>query len=121
MNSRGFGSSEFKIKVEFDENKTQVFDGSRPTDELWRQIIAAMNQGAAARARRGEAAAAKKQTEEANQTADELLKAIDDESAKRADQLHRALTTLLVPPIALLIFGVAIAWVASGFRRRRAI
>ena len=79
-----------------------------------------MSKGAHDPTKKGDAAAAKKQTEEANQTADELLKVIDDESAKRADQLHRALTILLVPPIVLLIFGVAIGWVASGFRRRAA-
>jgi hypothetical protein len=121
-----FGKDEFKglwqprvtIEVEFDGNNNEVLDSSRPRDELRRQIIGGMNKGAAARAQRGEAAAAKKQIEEANETADKLLKVIDDESAKRANQLHRALAILLVPPIALLIFGVAIAWVASGFRRR---
>lgn len=115
---KGLWQPRVKIEVEFDGNNTEILDGSRPKDELRRQIIGGVNKGAAARAQRGEAAAAKKQTEEANQTADQLLKVIDDESAKRADQLSRALTILLVPPIGLLIFGVAIAWVASGFRRR---
>ena len=67
---------------------------------------------------KGDVAEARKQAADANQSADELLKVIDDESTKRADQLHRALTILLTPPLALLIFGVAIAWVASGFRKR---
>lgn len=114
----GLWQPRVKIAVEFDGNYTEDLDGSRPRNELRVQVIGAMNKAAAARAQRGEATAAKKQTEEANETADKLLKVIDDESAKRADQLHRALTILLAPPIALLMFGVAIAWVASGFRRR---
>jgi hypothetical protein len=120
------GKDEFKglwpprvnINVEYNEANKDDLDGSHSREELRRQIIGGMNKGAAARAQSGEAAAAKKQAEAANETADGLLKIIDDESAKRADQLHRALTILLVPPIALLVFGVVIGWVASGFRRR---
>lgn len=115
---KGLWQPRVNIHVEYDAGNEDDLDGSRSREELRRQIIGGMNKGAAARAQRGETAAAKKQTDEANQTADELLKVIDDESAKRADQLYRALTILLVPPIALLVFGVVIAWVASGFRRR---
>jgi hypothetical protein len=115
---KGLWQPRVNIHVEYDAGNEDDLDGSRPTEELRRQIIGGMNKGAAARAQRGETAAAKKQADEANQTADGLLKVIDDESAKRADQLYRALTILLVPPVALLVFGVVIAWVASGFRRR---
>ena len=106
------------ISVEYEGGSKDVLDGSRPRAELRRQIIEGVNKGVTTLMQSGDTAKAKKQSEEANQSADELLKVIDDESAKRADQLYRALTILLVPPIALLVFGVAIGWVASGFRRR---
>lgn len=120
------GTDEFKglwqprvtISVEFKGDSKDVLDGSRPREELKRQIIDGVNKGATTLLKSGDTAEAKKQTGEANISADELLKVIDDESAKRADRLHRALITLFAPPAALLILGVAIAWVASGFRRR---
>jgi hypothetical protein len=115
---KGLWQPRVRINVEFKGGYEDVLDGSRPIDELRRQIINGVTKGAATLAQRGETAEAKKQIAEANISVDELIKVIDDESAKRADQLHRALTILLVPPIALLVFGVAIAWVASGFRRR---
>jgi hypothetical protein len=115
---KGLWQPRVSIHVEYDAGNTDDLDGSRSREDLRRQIVGGMNKGATARAQRGETAAAKKQIDEANETADGLLKVIDDESAKRAGQLYRALSILLVPPIVLLFFGVAIAWVASGFRRR---
>jgi hypothetical protein len=113
---KGLWQPRVNIHVEYNAGNMDDLDGSRSREELRRQIIEGVNKTVTLQ--RGDAAAAKKQSEEANQSADELLKVIDDESAKRADQLYRALTTLLVPPVALLVFGVVIAWVASGFRRR---
>lgn len=115
---KGLWQPRVKIKVEYKGDNKDDLDGSRPREELRGQIIEGVKKGSTILMQRGDTAEAKKQIGEANSTADELLKVIDDESAKRADQLHRALTILLVPPIALLIFGAAIAWVAGGFRRR---
>ena len=66
---------------------------------------------------RTDPAEAKKRLEGANGSADELLKVMVDENEKRADRLQRALVVLLAPPAALLVLGIAIAWVAGGFRR----
>ncbi|MHC2396506.1 hypothetical protein ACVMGC_001050 [Bradyrhizobium barranii subsp. barranii] len=115
---KGLWQPRGRIEVEYKGDNKDLLDGSRPVEELRRQIINGVTKGASTLAQRGDTAEAKKRIAEANNSADELLKVIDDESAKRTDQLHRALTILLVPPIALLIFGVAITWVASGFRRR---
>lgn len=115
---KGLWQPRVKIEVEYKGDNKDDLDGSRPRGELRRQIIEGVNKGAATLAQRGDTADAKMRVGEANNTADDILKLIDDESAKRADQLHRALTILLVPPITLLVFGVAIAWVARGFRRR---
>jgi septal ring factor EnvC (AmiA/AmiB activator) len=115
---KGLWQPRVNIQVEYDAGNTDDLDGSRSREDLRRQIIAGMNKGAAARAQRGETAAANKQIDESNKTADELLNVIDDESAKRADQLYRALSILLIPPIALFVVGLVIAWVANGFRRR---
>jgi hypothetical protein len=120
------GTDEFKglwqprviISVEFKGDNKDVLDGSRPREELRRQIIDGANEGAAILAQRGDTAEAKKKIAEANNSADELLKVIDDESAKRADRFHRALITLFAPPAALFVLGIAIAWVAGGFRKQ---
>jgi hypothetical protein len=116
---KGLWQPRVRINVEFKGGYEDVLDGSRPIDELRRQIINGVTKGAATLAQRGETAEAKKQIAEANISVDELIKVIDDESAKRADQLHRALTILLVPPIALLVFGVAIAWWQVDFAGER--
>lgn len=115
---KGLWQPRVKLEVEYKGDNKFNLDGSLPREELRAQIIEGVKTGSAILMQRGDIAEAKKQIGAANSTADELLKVIDDESTKRADKLHRALSILLVPPITLLIFGVAIAWVARGFRRR---
>ncbi|MGQ2185258.1 hypothetical protein ACT4MK_18165 [Bradyrhizobium barranii] len=117
---KGLWRPRVSIEVEYSGGVKDEIDGSRPREELRRQIIAGANKGIEALTQKGEAAEAKKQFGQLDESADQLLKVIDDESTKRADRLQRALTVLLVPPVALLIFGVAIGWVASGFRKRAA-
>ena len=108
-----------KIHAEFRGESVAHLDGSRPKEELRQQIITGVNRIAESLVRRGDTSEAQKQVGQANQTADELLKAVDDASAKRADRLHTALIILLVPPAGILTLGLAIAWVASGFAAGR--
>jgi hypothetical protein len=68
-------------------------------------------------AQKGELAEAKTQKDAANTSADELLKILADEKAKRSDRLHRALVLTVAPPTALLLLGIAISWVARAFRK----
>lgn len=120
----GLGKDEFKglwrpnveIEVEYKSDVKDTLDSSRSTEDLRRQIIDGVRKGAA-QLQRTDPAEAKKRLDEANTSADELLKVMADENHKRADRLQRALVVLLAPPVALLILGMAIAWVAGGFRR----
>jgi hypothetical protein len=118
------GNDEFKglwkpksaIEVEYKGGIKDVLDSSRRTEDLRRQIVEGVSKGAVL-LQKTDAAEATKQLDGANGTADELLKLLADENEKRAGSLYRALAILLAPPAALLIVGIAIAWVASGFRR----
>jgi hypothetical protein len=94
-----------------------TLDGSRPSEYLRQQILTGVNEDAKILSAKGDPAGAKKQIDEANSSANELLKVIADAEAKRADGLRRASALLLVPPIFLLAFGMAIAWIARGFRK----
>jgi hypothetical protein len=118
------GRDEFKglwkpnsaITVEYKGDVTDVLDSSNRPEDLRRQIIEGIRKGAAL-LQKTDPAEAKKQIDGANGTVDDLLKVLADENEKRAGSLYRALTILLAPPAALLFVGIAIAWVASGFRR----
>ncbi len=96
--------------------KDTLDSGAHDPEFLRHQIIEGVKRGAAL-LERTDPAEAKTQTDQANSTADELLKVLADENRARADRLYKGLGILVVPPIALLIFGAAIAWVAVGFRR----
>jgi hypothetical protein len=85
-------------------------------DFLRHQIIEGVKRGAAL-LQRTDPSEAKTQSDQANTTADELLKVLADENQGRADRLYKGLELLLVPPVGLLIFGGVIAWVAAGFRK----
>jgi hypothetical protein len=121
----GLGKDEFKglwqpsssIEVEYKGGIKDTLDSSRRPEDLRRQIVGGVSKGAIL-LQKSDPAEARKQIDGANGSADELLKILSDENEKRADRLHRALTILLTPPAALLIVGIAIAWVASGFRRK---
>src|SRR6266403_1209515 len=96
--------------------KDTLDSGAHDPEFLRRQIIEGVKRGAAL-LQRTDPAEAKTQTDQANSTADELLKVLADENHGRADRLYKGLGILLVPPVTLLIFGIAIAWIAAGFRR----
>jgi hypothetical protein len=115
---KGLWRPSVSITVEFKGGATDVLDGWRPREETRRQIIEGVNKGAAKLVQRGDTTEAQKQIGNANETADELLKVIADETAKRSDRLFKALIILCAPPVTLLIFGIAAAWVVTGFRRR---
>jgi len=118
------GTDEFKglwrpnveLHVEYRGDVKDVLDSSRPREDLRRQIIDGVQRGAA-RLQPTDPAEAKKRLDEADKSADELFKAMADENQKRADRLYKALVIALAPPFALLIAGIAVAWVAIGFRR----
>jgi hypothetical protein len=118
------GKDEFKglwkpksaIEVEYNGGLKDVLDSSLRPEDLRRQIVEGVSK-AAVLLQKTDAADAKKQVEGVDGTADELLKVLDDENEKRADRLYKGSAILLAPPAALLISGIAIAWVASGFRR----
>jgi hypothetical protein len=120
------GTDEFKglwrpsveLDVEYKGDTKDVLDSSRPPGDLRRQIVDGVRRDAA-QLQRTDPAEAKRQIEVANATADDLLKAMVDENQKRADRLRKALLFLLAPPAALLVLGIATAWIAGGFRRRK--
>lgn len=120
----GLGTEEFKglwrshveLQVEYKGGTKDVLDSSRSKEDLRQRIGDAVRRDAA-ELQRSDQAEARRQIESLNANIDELLKAMDDENQKRADRLHRALMVALAPPLALLIAGLAVAWIASGFRR----
>jgi hypothetical protein len=114
---KGLWAPNVKLDIEYKGGVKDTLDGSRPTEYLRQQIITGVNEDAKILAAKGDPGGAKKQIEDANSSANELLKVIADAEAKRGDKLLRALTLLLVPPISLLAFGMAIAWIARGFRK----
>ena len=105
------------MEVEFKGGLTDTLDGSQPREDLKRQIVDDVKKGAGTLMQKGDAVEARKQIEGANQSADELLKLVEDEFGKRVDRLYRALATVLAPPVALLVIGIMFAWVANGFRK----
>lgn len=113
---KGLWQPNVQLQVEYKGVVNEVLDSSRKPEVLRRQIIDGVNRGAVI-LQRTDPAEAKKQTDGANQTADELLKVMAEENEKRAERTQAAVMLLLAPPIILLIIGVAIAWIASGFRR----
>jgi hypothetical protein len=118
------GKDEFKslwkpksvMEVEYKGGITDDLDSARRPEDLRRQIVEGVGKGAAL-LQKAEPEEAKKQLDGANGTADELLKILSDENEKRTDRLYRAMIIVLAPPFALLIVGIVIAWVASGFRK----
>jgi hypothetical protein len=96
--------------------KDTVDSGAHDPEFLRRQIIDGIKRGAAL-LQRTDPTEAKTQTDQANSTADELLKVLADETQGRSSRLYRGLAIVIVPPFALLIFGVVIAWVVAGFRK----
>jgi hypothetical protein len=125
----GMGKDQFKalwapkavLEVSY---KGEVYDtldsGKHDPDFLRLQIIEDIKRGATL-LQRTDPAEAKKQIDSANSSADELLKTLSDENQARVDRLHTGLLFLLAPPVTLLILGVAIGWIASGFRKGRQI
>ncbi|OSI65454.1 hypothetical protein [Bradyrhizobium canariense] len=113
---KGLWQPNVQLQVEYKGVVNEVLDSSRRPEELRRQIIDGVNRGAAL-LQRTDPTDAKKQIEGANQTADELLKVMAEENEKRSERTHAAVILLATPPIALLIVGVTIAWIASGFRK----
>jgi hypothetical protein len=91
-------------------------DSAHDPEFLRHQIVDGVKR-AAALLERTDPAEAKSQTDQVNGTADELLKALADENGRRASRLYHGLSILVIPPVAFLIFGVVIAWVAAGFRK----
>jgi hypothetical protein len=114
---KGLWAPNVKLDVEYKGGVRDTLDGSRPQEYLRQQILTGVTEGAKLLAQKGDPLEAKAQKEAANSTADELLKVTADEKAKRADRLHRALIPLIAPPASLLVIGIAIAWIAGGFRR----
>jgi hypothetical protein len=114
---KGLWAPNVKLDVEYKGGVSDTLDGSRPPQYLRQQIITGVNEGAKILAQKGDPAEAKRQNDQADNSANELLKAIADETTKRADRLHRALILLLGPPASLLAIGIAIAWIARGFRK----
>jgi hypothetical protein len=114
---KGLWAPDAKIDVEYKGGVRDTLDGTRPQEYLRQQIIAGVSEGAKILAQKGDPAEAKRQNEGANDTANELLRVLADEKAKRADRLHRVLVLLLGPPTFLLAIGIAIAWIARGFRK----
>ena len=106
-----------QLDVGYRGGSKDVLDSSRPAGDLRRQIIDGVRKDAA-QLQLTDPPEAKKQIEEADTSADQLLKVMVDENQKRADRLHRASVIALAPPLALMIAGIAVAWIASGFRRR---
>jgi hypothetical protein len=96
--------------------KDTLDSAAHDPDFLRHQIIEGVKRGAAL-LQRTDPSEAKTQSDQANTTADELLKVLADENQGRADRLYKGLELLLVPPVGLLIFGGVIAWVAAGFRK----
>ncbi|MET3302626.1 hypothetical protein [Bradyrhizobium diazoefficiens] len=113
---KGLWQPDVQLHVEYKGVVSEVLDSSRRPEELRRQIIDGVNRGALL-LQRTDPTDAKKQIDGANQTADELLKVMAEENEKRAERTQAAVILLLTPPIVLLIIGVAIAWIASGFRK----
>lgn len=114
---KGLWSPKGALEVVYKGDIKDTLDsGAHDPDFLRRQIIEGIKRGAAL-LQRTDAAEAKAQTDEANSTADGLLKILSDENQGRASRLYSGLAFLLLPPFALLIFGVAIAWIVAGFRK----
>jgi hypothetical protein len=114
---KGLWQPAIRLERKFKGGLVDTLDGSRPKEHLRHQIVDDVNKDAATLMQKGDAVEAKKQSEDANQSADELLNVIEDETGKRADRLYKALTILLASPAALLAIGIAFAWVATGFKR----
>jgi len=113
---KGLWQPNVKIQVEYKGDVRDVLDSSRRPDDLRRQILDGVGRGVSV-LQRADPADARKQADEANQTANELLKVMADENAKRADRLQAGLMLLLGPPVVLLVIGGAIGWIAIGFRK----
>jgi hypothetical protein len=113
---KGFWQPNCSIEVEYKGGIKETLDSSHRPEDLRRQIIEGVSKGAIL-LQKTDPAEAKKQIDGASGTADDLMKVMTDENQKRADRLYRGLILTIVPPLGLLIAGLAIAWVASGFRR----
>jgi len=107
-----------KYEVSHESGISLVLDSSQSPEVLKTQMIDAVKQTAALLEQQGDQAGAKKQLEwAAGNGIDEVVKAVADEKAERADRLRGALSRLLGPPFGLLALGLMTAWVANGFRR----
>jgi hypothetical protein len=114
---KGLWQPAIRLEIEFRGGLADTLDGSRPKEVLRQQIVDDVNRDAGTLMQKGDAVEASKQSEKANQSADELLKVIEDQTGNRSDRLYKSLTILLAPPAALLAIGIAFAWVATGFRK----
>jgi hypothetical protein len=91
------GNDDFKglwkrslFEIQFKEEYTDTVDGSRPKDELRRQIIDAMKNGASRLALKGDATGAAEALANAEKTADKLLTSVTDAANERTDHSRRA-------------------------------
>jgi hypothetical protein len=114
---KGLWAPKAALEVVYKGDLKDTLDSEKHDPQFLRlQIIEGVKRGAAL-LQRTDPAEAKTQRDQADTTAEELLKVLADENRARADRLYKGLGILIAPPLALLIFGVAIAWIAAGFQK----